>query len=132
MRALTLIVCSRAKRPGVHPAGSLYVSARFRRQQREAQLYGEWRIVSAKHRLLRPTDSVRSYDQALEWLSAQGKSHWAGLVVSDLYQLMVERSFNLVQIERKHRYTSTLLPVLLRLGFVRIGRRAEFSIWRRR
>jgi hypothetical protein len=130
MRVLTLIVCSRAKRPGLHAATDLYVSSRFRRQQKLANTRGTWYVLSAKHGVIEPSRRVRSYDLSLQWLSAQSRIRWAKASVRAIREVAKKSAVDMVLVDRKHSYTAALLPIFPLYQFIRVGQRDGFDVWR--
>jgi len=65
-RTLCLVACS-ATKGAAGPARELYTGPLFQAARRHAEARGyHWRILSAKHGLLRPDAVVLPYDQRLE------------------------------------------------------------------
>ena len=70
MRTAAIVSCSEHKRATAMPAEELYSSERFILARRYAQArYDQWLILSAKHGILEPGDTIEPYDVSLASLS---------------------------------------------------------------
>lgn len=64
---LVLIGCGQAKLDQSAPAAEMYTSTLYRLARKFAESHGyHWRILSAKHGLLRPDALIETYDQRLQ------------------------------------------------------------------
>ena len=80
-----LLGCVKQKRERRAPAKDLYVSALWRGRRAYAEASGQaWLILSAKHGLLDPDQTVAPYDVALARLDAGGRRRWGERVVRAL------------------------------------------------
>jgi hypothetical protein len=65
-KRIALVGCGSAKRDKPHPAKHLYSSGYFTLKRRYAEQHcDDWRILSAKHRLLDPDREIAPYDASL-------------------------------------------------------------------
>ena len=87
MKRVALIACGAKNRDDGfrHPAKQLYTGSFFRMSARWAEAVAdEWAILSAKHGLLRPDDTVVAYEQSLMSMSADERDRWADRVVDQV------------------------------------------------
>lgn len=82
---IVLVQCTAAKRQLPAHAKDLYDSDLFTAQQRYAEAVGDkWYILSAKHGLLSPTDTIPPYDTELSDVDTEP---WAKDVVDSLGEI---------------------------------------------
>ena len=87
MKTLYLVACAKLKLQGRHPAQELYCSDLFKKSRAyvasQLQAGDGWLILSAKHGVLYPDESVLSYDLAIKDLSDFERAAWAQSVWRD-------------------------------------------------
>lgn len=78
---VALVACSSLKLGRPAPAASLYSSPLFKKSREWAERFcDEWRILSAKHGLVRPEDVLSPYDLALADMTREEREAWRGRV----------------------------------------------------
>jgi hypothetical protein len=83
--AVHLVSCVSRKRSGRHPAEDLYDSAWFRKARGYVEgVGGPWFVLSAKHGLVRPDETIEPYDETLSRMSALERRRWAATVMEEL------------------------------------------------
>lgn len=107
MRA-TLISCTKAKRVGTHQARDLYDESRYFRRMREwAESKPQpWYILSAKHGLVSPGESISDYDE-------RGLTE---ALAEEIAAELDEIGAAVVDITAGRDYTNPLIPELERRG----------------
>lgn len=85
MTLLALVGCGAYKRDEPAPAAELYTSSYFslKRQYAEA-VADEWFILSAKHGLVDPEETLEPYELSLDELDRDERDDWGRSVVDDL------------------------------------------------
>jgi hypothetical protein len=88
-RTIVLIGCAKKKQKTAAPAGELYTSTLFKKARAYAQRHGDdWRILSALHGLLDPSETVEPYNVTLNSYSKRERQQWAeGRVLPSLTTL---------------------------------------------
>lgn len=80
-----IIACSQSKREGVHEARYLYKGQRWRKKWRFAEaVVEEYRINSAKHGLLKPTESIEEYDKYVGDFTEDERQEWLDQVTEQI------------------------------------------------
>lgn len=80
-----LVGCVKSKRPGRCEAKDLYTSALFRgRRAFVERTCDRWFILSAKHGLVEPDESLDTYDECLADIGRASRRAWAAKVLQDL------------------------------------------------
>ena len=82
---LYLVACVKRKASTPMPAGELYTSPWFQKARACVDRTGRpWAVLSAKHGLLWPTDTVAPYEMTLRSMSALQRRRWADTVLASL------------------------------------------------
>lgn len=79
---LVLVACCATKRPRRALAADLYVSDLFRKSRAYAEQLGPWRVLSARHHLVRPDQTLAPYNQRLDMMTPAERRSWAALVAN--------------------------------------------------
>lgn len=105
---LVLIACCAKKASTPQPAASLYQSQLFRKSVAYAEAKQlPWAVLSAKHGLLLPNESIAPYDLSLSQLSPSSQRDWAAAIHARLRaEFPNERRFVLLA---GQRYIAPLL-----------------------
>jgi hypothetical protein len=88
MTALHLVACVKEKRCEPAPAADLYLSTWFRKAR--AYVEGQnapWFVLSARHGLLDPRETIAPYDQTLLRMSPADRHAWGEMVLGQLARL---------------------------------------------
>ncbi|WP_084555356.1 DUF6884 domain-containing protein [[Phormidium ambiguum] IAM M-71] len=84
-RRIGLIACVSKKRKETSPASELYISQWFKAAKKYIlSMEIDYFILSAKHGILHPTQTIEPYDQSLYHLSALEHRQWSEIVVKQL------------------------------------------------
>lgn len=112
---LALVSCVSRKLDGPVPARELYTSGWFRKARAlvEARRW-PWRVLSAKHGLLRPEEPVERYNLTLKKMPRADQQAWATRVLAQLDEELGEPHQLLVF--AGDRYVEFLLPPLADSG----------------
>ena len=87
---ISLVMCGKRKRRGLHKARNLYFSERFKKDFEEASKISEKVfILSAKHILLKPESWVWNYDRELEGLPTEERALWAERVFRSITKISI-------------------------------------------
>ena len=82
---LYLVACVKRKTSTPMPARDLYASPWFRKARACVERTGRpWAILSAKHGLVWPTDTVAPYEKTLQIMSSPQRRQWADAVMDSL------------------------------------------------
>lgn len=82
-----LVGCVKSKRVVPAKAADIYVSALFRgRRAYVEETCDRWFILSAKHGLVLPNQTLQPYDLAMSSLSVQQRRAWSADVIRDLHR----------------------------------------------
>ncbi len=82
---LYLVACVKRKASATMPARELYTSSWFQRARACVERTGQpWAVLSAKHGLLWPTDTVAPYEMTLRSMSGLERRQWADTVLASL------------------------------------------------
>ncbi len=82
---LYLVSCVKTKQKSRMAARDLYASPWFRKARVCVEATGQtWAILSAKHGLVWPTDSIEPYDETLRNMRSRQRQQWAGRVLKSL------------------------------------------------
>jgi 5'-3' exonuclease len=120
---VSLVGCSGEKVEAEAKAEDLYVSDRFRRSRKWAELAGgHWYILSGEHGLVSPETSLRPYDKSLEHASQQVRENWADRVVSQLVEVAAPPA--LVFLLAGSPYSDPVYKRLTKAGY-RVGQPLE-------
>ena len=85
---ISLVACTKSKAPSPQPARLLYTSPLFRSTAAYAELVANrWFILSARHGLLHPDQTVAPYEQTLHRMSAVERRAWSLEVFSSIQQV---------------------------------------------
>jgi len=96
-KIIALVGCVKSKQAGRHEARDLYDSALFKYSRSYAEANSDmWFILSAKHGLVNPTDSIDSYEDTLIGKSPMAKQEWARRVHQKLKDLGLDDPENTV------------------------------------
>lgn len=113
--ALILVSCVKTKASFETEAEHLYTSPWFRNARSLVKKHGrEWRILSAKYGLLRPSQRVQPYEKTLKGARVSERRKWADGVLKDL--LPDARCFERVIFLAGMNYREFLLPRLVEAG----------------
>ena len=83
--ALVLVSCAKTKLLRPAEARDLYVSPFFRMVRRLIEREGaDWKILSAKHGLLRPETVIAPYEQTLNLMAVAERKRWASGILRAL------------------------------------------------
>ena len=121
MKCVFLISCGRRKQSSAVPAKELYVSPRFKRTRASVEATGcPWFIISAKHGLLDPDESVCPYDETLKgkpleeckaWAEKVEKQMDANLPYSEIIVILAEKDYYEHLIPYlKERFAHVMIP----------------------
>ncbi len=82
---LYLVSCVKSKNNAPMPARDLYASAWFRKARACVERTGRpWAILSAKHGLVWPSDTIAPYEKTLRTMSLPQRRQWADTVLASL------------------------------------------------
>ena len=82
---LYLVACVKSKNNAPMPARDLYASAWFRKARACVERTGRpWAILSAKHGLVRPSDTIAPYEKTLKNMPWPQQRQWADTVLASL------------------------------------------------
>jgi hypothetical protein len=90
MPSLVLVACAKSKCDFPAPAQDLYTSSLFRKSRRFADLLIQsgradaWRVLSAKHGLLKPWRRIDPYDETLREFDDEKTYWWSRRVTTQL------------------------------------------------
>ena len=88
---LALVSCVGRKVDGPVPARALYTSDWFLKARALVEARGwPWRVLSAKHGLLRPEEPVERYDLTLKKMQRSDRQAWATRVLAQLNDELTE------------------------------------------
>jgi len=83
-----LIGCGSAKREETSAARDLYTSDFFRKRERYGAEFGhDFYIISAKHHVLDPDESIAPYDRTITELDGEAVTEWAEETASQIRSL---------------------------------------------
>ena len=89
MSRVALVACVKSKKAETAPASQLYDSPWFRKVRAYArETCDRWYILSAKHGVLRPTETVSPYKETLRDFSADRRRTWADRVLRELDEVL--------------------------------------------
>jgi len=112
---LYLVSCVKRRRASCSAARDLYSSPWFRKARACIEATGQpWAILSAKHGLVWPNDSIEPYCETLLHVRAEQRRHWADNVLLSLKPHLTNVSK--VVIFAGVRYRERLAPELERIG----------------
>lgn len=126
MGRIILIGCGKQKLEGEHPAKDLYTGSLFRSRRTYAENMGDsWFIISAKHGLLSPTRTIKSYDVSIEGLTPLDRAAWFVGVASQMLELLDDASYPRDSVLRETgfeihagaAYAGPLIDVFRGIGF---------------
>lgn len=124
MLKIALVACAKAKLAAPAPAGELYASPLFQLTRRYVEAgpdYFDWYIVSAKHGLVDPDETLEPYDVTLAALRPAEREQWAERTASELVALYgdaLDRGVDVqVDLYAGAPYRRALVPHLERPGF---------------
>ncbi len=119
MTPLVLIACSKQKLPVPSPAKDLYQGSLFKKcrqlVERDAM---QWVIISARHGIIDPRDTIAPYDATLEKMGRRERLEWAGMVQTQLRTLHTGRQ--LVALAGEH-YRTALAGFDVRIPLFGLG-----------
>ncbi len=88
---LYLVSCVKSKNNFPMPARDLYASAWFRKARTCVERTGRpWAILSAKHGLVWPSDTIAPYEKTLRTMSLPQRRQWADTVLASLAPHLVD------------------------------------------
>jgi hypothetical protein len=106
---LYLVSCVSVKLAHPAPAEELYASSWFKKARAYvAASCGAWRILSAKHGILKPTDVIGPYDLTLNSIDVAARRAWAKVVLESLDLGHGDR----VELLAGQRYREFIIPGL--------------------
>lgn len=124
MLTIALVACAKTKLAAPAPARELYASPLFRLTSQlvdAAPEYFAWYVVSAKHGLVDPDETVERYDVTLAALRPAEREQWARRTAGDLaarYKDALARGVDVqVDLYAGALYRRALVPHLARAGF---------------
>lgn len=113
-RTLVLVGCGSSKREKPCPASEMYTSGYFGLKREWAEQHGdEWRVLSAKHGLLEPSEVISPYDLTPgggSWDSRMTE-HWRSQVAAQMEFLEWESINEVVVLAGWGKYVSKIKPV---------------------
>ena len=116
-RRVVLLGCVKQKLDHRAPAQDLYVSALWSGRRTHAQASGyPWLILSAKHGLLDPEQSIDPYDVALRALDARQRGRWGDRVIAALLDRSGALDEITFEIHAGDAYRQAITPALTALG----------------
>lgn len=78
MASICLVACASSKKSTAAPAKDLYTSALLHKSRLFAEKrFDRWYILSAKHGLVSPDQTLKPYDRTLKRLSHEERQRWA-------------------------------------------------------
>lgn len=86
-KTVYLVACVGLKLDAPAPARDLYTSPWFLKARALAEHNGDWLILSAEHRVVRPWQRIEPYDRTLGTMGAASRRLWAVNVLDDLLPL---------------------------------------------
>jgi hypothetical protein len=102
-----LVGCVKDKGTAIAPAKDLYVSPLFRGRRRYVERScAAWFILSAKHHLVRPEQSLAPYDESLKNKSRAEIRLWSGQVLDALDALGLDYRRTVFEIHAGDEYRS--------------------------
>lgn len=114
---LVLVACCAGKQARRAPARDLYTSDLFKRSRAYAEaLGGDWRILSARHHLLRPEQVIAPYDDRLDARPPRDRRLWA-IITANAVRLEGGAGRRIVMLAGE-AYRAELAPMLEDLGCV--------------
>jgi hypothetical protein len=115
--ALVLLACVKSKRLSPAPARDLYTSPLFTKARAIVEAQGaEWRILSALHGLVNPSQVIEPYEHTLNGKGVADRRAWAEGVLPQLLPLATQ--MGRVVFFAGDRYREFLQQPLLRSGVV--------------
>lgn len=84
-----LVACVKDKAAGSRPARRLYRSVWFKKARTYVESRGDWRILSAKHGLVAPTQVIEPYEETLNTMPVAERKRWAERVLQGLELILV-------------------------------------------
>lgn len=78
---VALISCGKEKLKGIHAARDMYTSPRFKMSLQAGRCFDSTFILSAYYGLLKPTNSIATYDMTFENMFADERRAWARRVI---------------------------------------------------
>lgn len=113
-RTLVFVGCGSSKRDERCEAGDMYTSGYYNLKQKWAEQHGdEWRVVSAKHGILHPSEEIDPYDitPGGESWDSRMTEHWRSDVAAQMEVLEWDRIEEVVVLAGWGKYVSKLKPV---------------------
>lgn len=126
MGRIILIGCGKQKLEGEHPAKDLYTGSLFRSRRTYAENQGDlWFIISAKHGLLEPSRTIKSYDVSIDGFHPLDRAAWFVGVASQILERLDDSSYlddrmmrqTAFEIHAGAAYSERLIDVLRSVGF---------------
>lgn len=113
--SLALVSCSKAKLSHPAPARELYSSPAFQMKRAIIEKAGAtWVILSAKHGVLYPEETIAPYDLTLNSMGASARREWAEDVLPNLLSI-AQKAKNVV-IFAGQRYAENLIGPIAEKG----------------
>ena len=133
MKSVVLVQCVSQKLDGPCPAKDLYISSWFKKAKALVEKSKvEWFILSAKHYLLSPNETIYSYDKTLNNMPVNERKLWADKVIQQMERNLpsAERVLIFAGIKyRKHLMThlnNNFKQVLVPMEGLGIGKQLEW------
>ena len=90
MRTVVLVACGQTKLDRAAPAADLYTGQLFQKARAFAELVGDaWYVLSAKHHVLRPGQTVEPYDARVPQAKAD-RHRWGIVTRNDLNRHLLD------------------------------------------